>query len=360
MARIMKRISRKAGLKPGALVYVGNQENGKAVVDLVDYTKTDYHETENLTPEECVKFAKADSSTWIDVVGVHDVAVVEKIGNALGLHQLTMEDILNTGTRPKMEEADGHLFTALKMISIDPDTDVLDSEHVSIITGPGYVVTFQEKDGDVFARIRDRVKNTVPRTRFMDSDYLTYSLIDIIVDHYFIVLEHFSERIQDLEENLIKLPKTEDLQDILSMKRELLYLRRVIWPVRELANALIHSESPLIHKSTGIYLRDLYDHVVQVLDSIDTFREMVSGLLDIYLSSVSNRMNEVMKVLTIIATIFIPLGFLAGVYGMNFDTHASPFNMPELGARFGYPFFWLASLVIAGLLFYFFRRKQWL
>jgi magnesium transporter len=212
----------------------------------------------------------------------------------------------------------------------------------------------------VFNSVRERVKRTVPRTRMMTPDYLAYALMDAIVDNYFVVLEHVGEHVEALEDDLVADPRPDTLETIQQLKRELLFMRRSVWPLREAIGGLTRTETGLVRKSTQPYLRDLYEHIIQVIDSIETFRDMVSGLLDIYLSSVSNRMNEVMKVLTVIATVFIPLGFLAGVYGMNFDTSIGPFNMPELGFKYGYPMFWLVAVLIGGGLFWFFRRRHWI
>jgi magnesium transporter len=291
---------------------------------------------------------------------VHNTAFIEKLGNHFGMHPLLQEDIVNTGQRPKVEESGEGACIILKMLGWNVEQENIQVEQVSVVFGKSWVLTFQERPGDVFNSVRERIKRTVPRTRMMTPDYLAYALMDAIVDNYFVVLEHVGEHVEALEDDLVADPRPDTLETIQQLKRELLFMRRSVWPLREAIGGLTRTETGLVRKSTQPYLRDLYEHIIQVIDSIETFRDMVSGLLDIYLSSVSNRMNEVMKVLTVIATVFIPLGFLAGVYGMNFDTSIGPFNMPELGFKYGYPMFWLVAVLIGGGLFWFFRRRHWI
>jgi magnesium transporter len=276
------------------------------------------------------------------------------------MHPLVLEDIVNTGHRPKMEDADDHIFIVLKMLYRAPNNGELKAEQVSVLFGKTWVITFQETGEDVFDMVRKRIKKTVPRVRLMTADYLAYALVDAVVDHYFIELEHLSEEIEILDDAVSENPKPEHLNNIRGLKKQLIFMRKAVWPLREVIGGIERSDSKLIQESTGPYLRDLYEHTIQVIDTVETFRDMVSGLLDLYHTGIANRMNDIMKVLTIIATIFMPLGFLAGVYGMNFDTGASPFNMPELGFRFGYPIFWSAVVMLAGGLALFFRRKRWL
>jgi len=360
MMRLVKRVSKKAGLKPGAVVFVGDRKVDEVTIEIFDYTDTELQEKRVTAIEDCFPFKDSPTITWINISGIHDVKTIEKIGNHFGMHPLVMEDIVNTGQRPKMEEQNGLIFLVLKMLYNHPDTELLETEQVSIIVGSNFVISFQEIKGDVFDPIRERIRKTLPRVRFMHTDYLAYTLIDAIVDNYFLVLEQIGEDVESIEEKLVKNPQTEDLETIHDLKRQLIAMRKSVWPLREVIGGLDRLESSLIHDTTKPYVRDLYEHTIQVIDTVETFRDMVSGLLDIYMSSISNKMNEVMKVLTIIATIFIPLGFLAGVYGMNFDSSASPFNMPELGARYGYPVFWVVALAIGGGLLWFFKRKRWL
>jgi magnesium transporter len=281
--------------------------------------------------------------------------VLEQLGERFGLHPLVVEDILNTDQRPKLEDYGEYLFIVLKShYHSDGESGDAEIEQISLVLGPNYVLSFQERAGDEFEPVRERIRSNKGRVRRQGADYLAYSLIDLIADTYFLVLERLGERMETLEEELVTDPTTETLQAIHKLKREMVFLRKSIWPLREVIGALERGESPLIQDTTGVYLRDVYDHIIQVIDTVETYRDMLSGMLDIYLSSVSNRMNEVMKVLTIIATIFIPLTFVAGVYGMNFK------HMPELEWPWAYPLVWLAMIIIAGLMVAYFRRKRWL
>jgi magnesium transporter len=344
----------KVGLPPGTLVHVGERKAEKVKITIIDYDPKNYQEKEVEKIEECFPFKDKPTVTWINIDGLQEVGIVEKIGVHFGIHSLIMEDILHTGQRPKAEDLGDYLFIVLKMIYHDENEDEIMGEQVSLILGQNYVISFQEREGDVFNHIRERIRNGKGRIRKAGADYLTYALLDAIVDQYFLVLEKFGEKIESLEEELVTNPTPETVQLIHKLKRDLIFLRRSVWPLREVINALERGEFPLITKPTGIYLRDVYDHTIQVIDTIETFRDMVSGMLDIYLSSVSNRMNEVMKVLTIIATIFIPLTFIAGIYGMNFKF------MPELEWHWGYPTALIVMLVVVGFMVMYFRRKRWL
>jgi len=292
--------------------------------------------------------------TWINVDGIHQVEILERLGEYFGLHPLVVEDILNTDQRPKVEDFGDYIFIVLKMFYYDDSADEIVTEQISLTLGPTLVISFQEREGDVFNPIRERIRSEKGRIRKMGADYLAYVLVDSIVDSYFIILEKLGEKIEDLEEELVTDPRPETLQTIHNLKREMIFLRKSVWPLREVVSGLERGESPLIQESTGIYLRDVYDHTIQVIDTVETIRDMLSGMLDIYLSSVSNRMNEVMKVLTIIATIFIPLTLIAGIYGMNFR------YMPELEWPWAYPMLWLIMLAIGVLMLIYFRRKRWL
>ncbi len=360
MTRLIKRLSKKAGMTPGSVVHVGERKTEKVSIRVIDYSETDYQEKQVKSVEECFPFKDTPTITWIDISGLHEVDVLTKIGRHFEMHPLVLEDIANTGQRPKMEDSKDYIFLVLKMLYHSTDKEEIISEQVSLVFGKNFVISFQEQEGDVFDYVRQRIRKTVPRVRFMGADYLAYAIMDAVVDHYYLILEHLGETIEELEEDLTRNPRREDLEEIYRVKRQLVGIRKRVWPLREVVGGLDRLESELIHGYSRPYIRDLYEHTVQVIDTVETFRDMVSGLLDIYLSSVSNRMNEVMKVLTIIATIFIPLGFLAGVYGMNFDTSVSSFNLPELGLRYGYIGFWAVVLMIAGGLAWFFRRKHWL
>jgi len=360
MATRIKRAKRRIGLRPGTLVYLGEQKTEEVKIRVMDYDDSDLTESSPATVAECIPFLDSSSVTWINITGLHDVSAIAELGKHFNIHELVLEDIINTGHRPKLEESEDHIFVIIKMLTMDTEAEELQSEQVSVLIGNSYVITFQEREGDVLDPVRERIRKTKPRVRFMGTDYLGYAVLDTIVDHYFVVLETLSEKIELLEDELVQNPTPEKLEGIYALKRQLIFLRKRVWPLREVIGALDRLESPLVRSTTSPYLRDLYEHVIQVIDTVETLRDMVSGLIDMYMSSVSNRMNEVMKILTIIATIFIPLGFLAGVYGMNFNTEASPFNLPELGLRYGYPLFWIAVLIIGGGLLWFFRRKRWL
>jgi magnesium transporter len=335
-------------------VYSGEKETGKVKITIIDYDEAQFQEKEAKSVEECFLFKDKPTVTWINIDGLHQVDIVEKIGRHFNLHPLVLEDIVNTGQRPKMEDFVDYIFVVLKMLYYDEKQNEAGAEQVSVILGSNYVISFQETEGDVFEPIRERIRMARGRIRKMGADYLVYALIDVIVDNYFIILEHIGEKIEDIEDTLVMNPEPETLQAIHNLKREMIFLRKSVWPLREVISRLERWESPLIDKSTDLYLRDVYDHTIQVIDAIETFRDMLSGMLDIYLSSVSNRMNEVMKVLTIIATIFIPLTLVAGIYGMNFR------YMPELEHPWGYPVVFLTMFIIGILMVIYFRRKKWL
>jgi magnesium transporter len=354
MPKLIKKRSKKAGLPPGTLVHIGEKKSETPKITIMDYDEANFQEKEIKTIEECLLFKDKPTVTWIDIDGLHQIEILEKIGECYGLHPLVLEDILNTDQRPKMEDYGDYIYIVLKMLDQGNKSNEIVTEQISLILGPNFVFSFQEKEGDVFDPIRERIRNGKGRIRKMGGDYLAYALLDSIVDNYFIILEKLSEKIEYLEEKLITRPTPETLQTIHHLKREMIFLRKAIWPLREVIGGLERNESSLIKESTKIYLRDIYDHTIQTIDTIETFRDMVSGMLDIYLSSVSNRLNSVMKVLTIIATIFMPLTFLAGIYGMNFK------YMPELTWRWGYPVLWLIMIGIGIFMLAYFKKKNWL
>jgi magnesium transporter len=342
------------GLPPGTIVHVGEERHGRVKLSVMGYDEKQFQEKEVNTVEDGIFKEKTSKVTWLNIDGVHQPEIIEQVGKHFGLHPLVLEDIANTGQRPKMEDFDDYIFVVLRMLRFDEKENETKTEQISIILGADFVISFQEKEGDVFDPIRERIRNNKGRLRKMGADYLAYALIDAIVDNYFMILEKLGEAIEEVEDKLVTNPTAETLQTIHDLKREMVFLHKSVWPLREVINRLERSESPLINKSTCIYLRDVYDHTIQVMDSVETFRDMLSGMLDIYLSSVSNRMNEVMKVLTVIATIFIPLTFVAGVYGMNFK------DMPELGQIWGYPAILALMLTIALVMVMYFRRKKWI
>ena len=351
---MIPRRSKKAGLPPGTIVHVGEKRRERVKLSVINYDEVNFQEKEVNNVEEALSSRNKSSVTWLNIDGVHQPEIIEQVGQNFGMHPLVLEDIANTGQRPKMEDFDDYIFVVLRMLRFDEKEKETKTEQISIILGRDFVVSFQEMEGDVFDAIRERLRSNKGRIRKMGADYLAYALIDAVVDNYFMVLENLGETIEDIEDKLVTNPTAETLRTIHDLKREMVFLRKSVWPLREVINRLERSESPLINKSTFVYLRDVYDHTIQVMDAVETFRDMLSGMLDIYLSSVSNRMNEVMKVLTVIATIFIPLTFIAGIYGMNFR------YMPELELAWSYPAVLILMLIIALLMVVYFRRKKWI
>ncbi len=354
MVRFLKRASNKVGLSPGALVHVGEKKTEYVRIRVIDYREDRLEEKELNRIEESFDYTDNDSVTWLNIDGLHEVEIIQKIGDHFRLHPLVLEDIVHTEQRPKVEEYDDYIFVVTKMLFFDEEKSQVRAEQFSLILGRNYVVSFQEVFGDVFNPVRERLRKVKSRIRGSGTDYLMYALIDAIVDNYFIVLEKIGERVENLEEKLIDDPSPEILQAIHNLKRELIYLRKSVWPLRELISMLERGESSLIQEKTTVYLRDVYDHTIQVIDTTETLRDIVSGMLDVYLSSVSNRMNEVMKLLTIIATIFIPLTFIAGIYGMNFK------YMPELEMHWGYPIALGVMLIILIGMIIMFKWKKYL
>jgi len=354
MLGMLKKASRKAGLSPGTLIHVGERKAERIKISLIDYNENSFEERELKDIEECFSYREKPGITWINIDGLHEVNIIEKIGEEFNLHPLIREDIVHTDQRPKVEDFDDYLFIISKMLYLGEGEDSINTEQFSLILGPNYVITFQEREGDVFENVRERLRKQKGRIRKMGPDYLAYALMDAIVDYYFIVLERVGEWIELLEEGLAKDPGPHTLQDIHHLKRELILLRKSVWPLREVIGSLEREELDLIQERTTVFLRDVYDHTIQVIDSIETYRDMASGMMDLYMSAVSNRMNEVMKVLTIIATIFIPLTFIAGIYGMNFEF------MPELKWHWGYPIVWAVMIAIGIVMVLFFKKRKWL
>jgi magnesium transporter len=323
-------------------------------ITVFEFDELSFQEREPENLGECFLFKKEPTVTWVNVHGVHEVEILEKFGNCFGVHPLVMEDILNTDQRPKIENYGEDLFIVLKMLSYDEKKGEISAEQVSLVLRSNAVLSFTEKEKGAFTPIQERLRSGKGRLRKMGADYLAYTLLDIIVDHYFAILEKLSEKIEELEEKLVTNPTTLILQKIQNLKREMIFLRKWVWPLREVISSLERGESSWIQEGTRFYLRYVYDHTIQVMDTVETFREVLSGMMDIYLSSINNRMNAVMKVLTIIATIFMPLTFLAGVYGMNFK------HMPELEWQWGYPLLWVFMILIAVFMLISFRKKKWL
>lgn len=348
-----KKSSKKAGLSPGTLLHVGERKVDDINISIMDYGEAHLREMVVDTIETCGQLTETDSITWINISGIHDVDMIQKLGTCFSLHPLVLEDVLNTEQRPKLDDFDAYLFLSLKMVYPDADYQTIHYEQISLIVGPSYVISLQEVEKDVFDPVRERIRHAKGRIRKKGSDYLAYALIDLVVDHYFKILEELGEKIEALQDAVIENPEPGSLAVIQSLKRELLFLRKSIWPLREIVSSLTRGESDLIHEDTVIYLRDVYDHTIQIIDTIEIFRDMLSGTLDIYLSNMSNRMNEVMKVLTIMATIFIPMTFIAGIYGMNFK------YMPELEWTWSYPILWLVLVSMFLIMILWFKRKKW-
>jgi magnesium transporter len=354
MPRRVKKRSDKAGLSPGTLVHIGERKVDKVVVRCMEYDEARLEERRVDVVEGCIDTKDKPGVTWVDICGIHDVELIGKVGKELNLHPLTLEDIVNTGQRPKMEDFDDYIYLVLKMLYFDEELNEVKIEQVSFILGDKYVISFQEREKDVFDPVRLRIRKSKVRIRRSGADYLLYALIDATVDSYFSILERIGEQIESIEEELVSDPKTETLHRIHALKREMIFLRKSVWPLREVIGNLERGESDLVKETTQIFLRDVYDHTIQTVDTVETFRDMLSGMLDLYLSSISNRMNEVMKVLTIMATIFIPLTFIAGIYGMNFE------YMPELKWAWGYFAVWGLMVVTVIAMRFYFHRKKWL
>ncbi len=354
MARFTKKSSKTKGLPPGTLVHVGDKKTEKTEISVIDYNSKNLKEFVCKDVADCFGLKGKNSISWINADGIFDVNIIERIGKKFDIHSLVLEDIVNTEQRPKFEDHEKYVFIVLKMLHYDEVDSRVKVEQISFILTRSCVISFQEMKGDVFDAVRDRIRSNKGRIRKMGADYLLYALIDAIVDNYFVILEKIGERIEDMEEILVDDPSPKTLQKIYNLKREMVFIRKSVWPLREVISSLVREESRLFRKTTNVFLRDVYDHTIQVIDTVETFRDMVSGMLDIYMSSVSNKMNEVMKVLTIFAAIFIPLTFIAGIYGMNFE------NMPELGWQWGYPMIWTVIIIVSVSMLVYFKQKRWL
>ena len=363
LPRIRKqRMDRKSiGQAPGTLQYVGEKRLDEIKITIHDYDE-DHAKTLEITDiEECRPYLENPSNTWIRVWGLHDIEKLKSIWSYFDLHPLVQEDIVNTHQRPKAEEYEDNIFFVLRMLKYnEQDPSVLDSEQISIVLGENYVLSFQESDVPHFAPVLQRLQIVGSRLRRLGPDYLAYALIDTVVDNYFNVLDQMGEQMESTEEELLTDPTAETFHRIHVLRREAVFFRKSIWPLRDTINSVLRDQSKFIDESINVYLRDVYDHMVQIIDNIENYRDMIMGMHDMYMTHISNKMNEVMKVLTIIATIFIPLTFVAGIYGMNFDPEASPYNMPELSWYYGYPAFWVVMIVIATSLVLYFKRKDWL
>jgi len=339
---------------PGTVTYTGNKASLVTKVEIIDYSKEHYSRTDSENIEDAFGFETSEQITWININGLSNTKEIERLGEYYSLHPLIQEDIVTTNQRPKMDEYEDYLFIVFKMLHYTDDGDFI-NEHVSMVVGKDYVTTFQESDGDVFDGLRDRLENSKGRVRNAGADYLMFAILDAVVDNYFSVIETLSEKIEVIEDQLFEDKIEDDItQDIQILKKEILRIRRAVVPLREVINRLEKTDTDLIDPKTRHYIQDLYDHIIQVSESVDIYREMIWGLMDMYMTTISNKMNEVMKVLTIMASIFIPLTFMAGIYGMNFD------YIPELKLKYGYFYLWGAMITVFLGLLYYFKRKKWL
>jgi magnesium transporter len=349
-----RKRSSKTGLPPGSAVYVGDKVPMGTRIRVIDYDETHFEQKEVTHIKDILKYKTSDTVTWINFDGIHNPELMETVGKEFGLHPLVVEDILNTDQRAKIDDYDDYIYLVLRMFYNIRGIDEIHSEQISIIIGKKFVLSFQESEGDVFDILRDRLKYNKGRVRKLGSDYLAYCLVDLIVDNYFSIVEKIGEDLGAIEEVLAEEPDPNTLQRIHGTKQRMIFLRKSVWPLREAVNKFQRLENELISQETKIYMRDVYDHTIQVIDTIESFRDTTSSMIDIYLSSISYKMNEIMKVLTIISTIFIPLTFIVGVYGTNFHF------FPEITWRYGYFMMWGVMIVIgAGMLIYF-RRRKWI
>jgi magnesium transporter len=326
----------------------------EAEITVIDYDEANFDERTVTAVDELSSFRDTRTVTWINVRGIPDAQTMNRLGDIFGLHPLIVTDIRNTGQRPKLEDMVDYVFLSVKQFCCKEKGDQVTSEQVSIIIGKHFVLSFEEGNDVLFEPVREKLRKYKGKIRKMGTDYLAYRLLDATVDGYFFILERLGERVEALQEKVVTDPNPQVLRNIQTLRTEMARFYRSIWPLREVVGALTRDDLPRIARETVAYFRDVYDHTVQIIETMETDRDMLSGMLDIYVSSLSNKMNEVMKVLTIIATIFIPMTFLAGVYGMNFE------HMPELGKRWAYPAFWLLMVAIAGFMLLWFRRKKWL
>jgi magnesium transporter len=352
MRKFIKSRARKAGLPPGSPVHIGESRGTAALLRLTYYDEATFEQRELGSLYEAQPYLSRPGVTWVHVVGINELKDVQQF-DGFGLHPLVVEDIMNTDQRTKHEDYGPYAYFVARMLSYE-NGPAVEEEQISIVLGKNFVISVEEGPSGAFGSVFDIVEKSRGRVRKAGADFLAYLLLDKIVDNYFLVLEKFGDRIDALQDEIVTRASPAALKMLHELRREILFVRRSIWPLREVVAGLERQRSDLFDKETWFYLRDLYDHTIHIVDNIETFREMLAGLLDIYLSSVSNRLNEVMKVLTIIATIFIPLTFIVGIYGMNFE------HMPEIGWRWGYPAVMLVCLGIALGMLYFFRRKRWL
>ena len=347
--------AKKVGLPPGTLVAAPDAQCSSLKV--IAYRADAFIEPVINRPEEVTRLLAEWPMVWVHVEGVGDPEIIGALGDVFGLHKLALEDVLTTRQRAKVERYDNYYFIVARMAE---QVDSLQTEQFGMFLGPNFVLSFEERAGSFFGPLRDRIRQNVGRLRASGSDYLAYALLDTIIDHYYPVLDFIDNALETIEDVVFDRPTKKTVKRIHLLRRDLLTLRRATWPLREVLNTLMRESGPIFRVETQLYLRDCYDHVIQIVDLNETYREIAASLLEVYLSKISNYLNEVMRVLTVITTIFIPLSFFAGLYGMNFNTEASPLNMPELNWYYGYPvLLLLMALITVGMLI-FFRRKGWI
>ncbi|MCW5626938.1 MAG: magnesium/cobalt transporter CorA [Burkholderiales bacterium] len=344
----------KAGLPPGSLVYVGNRPPHPTHMSLLDYDEHHVEERDLDRVEECLPFKDKATVTWINVDEIGDAELMASFGRVMGFHPLMLEDILNTDQRPKVEDHGDYLYVVLKMLAWNAERGDIDVEQLSLVVGANYVVSFGERKGDYFDPLRARIREAVGRARKLGADFLAYSLLDMVVDHYFIVLERLGEKLEQTEDAVMANPGPDVLAQIHRLKRDLIFVRKAVWPLREAITTLRHLNTPLIAKPTGIFLRDLNDHVVQVIEGIETYQNLVASMLDTYLSTVSNRTNAVMRVLAVFSAVFMPLTFITGIFGMNFR------DMPPLEWGWGFAATLGAMLIMGVAMVLYFRSRRWI
>ncbi|MBI5234176.1 MAG: magnesium/cobalt transporter CorA [Deltaproteobacteria bacterium] len=353
LPKLVKKRSRKAGLAPGTPVHIGKEKTGRIRVTAYLFDETGFEEREIKAVEECIAFKGGKGVAWIRVSGIHDIDSLERLGATFGLHALVLEDIVNTAQRPKKEDYGDYIYIVLKAMHQGDLNGEVFIEQVSIVVWEGLVISFEEGHTDLFGQLVERIKKSRERFARLGHDYLAYSLMDTVVDNYFAILERLGDGIDGLEDELVGQPTPDTLAKIRAFKNEIVFLLKTLWPLRELISGLERGESKFMGEHVRLYLRDVYDHTIEIIETVETLREMVSGMIDIYLSSTNFRTGEIMKVLTVIATIFMPLTFIVGIYGMNFR------YMPELERPWAYPML-LVSMLLAGLsMVFWFKRKGW-
>jgi len=353
MPRFTRNYTKKIGLPAGALIHLGEQKVEEPELSVISYNEAEVRQAMPKSFGEVEQYRKPEMVLWLNIDGLHDTVLIDAAGKAFGIHPLVLEDILHVGQRPKIDEFETFVFIVLRMLSYDDACERVVEEQVSLVLGDGFVLSFQEKPGDVFAAVRERILKGQTRIRRQKADYLAYALMDAVIDNYFHVLDRIEQKMERLDEELFSDSSMETFQRIGAMKKELILLRKSTWPLREIVGSITKSEFDVIDEKTLVYFRDVHDHIIHAIDILETFRDMASSMHDTYMNYVNNRMNEIMKVLTVIATIFIPLTFIAGIYGMNFQ------YMPELSWRWGYFGVLGMMLVLFAAMLVYFRRKKW-